>query len=119
LTEAELLAGAMFHGVVMILSKKDGVFNNAIYRHGNIALMGGAYQFTGLSEQLYQQFPMSGIAQVSGKVDTKITSVFDKQGRSQKTWENTLLLHKVLQHIEQTRNEPPRADAKAPVKGAA
>jgi hypothetical protein len=117
LTEAELLAGALFHGTVLILGKKDGVFNDQIYRNGNVALMGGAYQFSGLSEQLFSQFPMSGIAEVSGKVDTKITSVL-VDGRSSKTWENSLLLHKVLQHIEQTRNEP-RAEQRATGKSAA
>ena len=94
-TADQLMAGATFWGDVIVSDKVSGIYRDNPFRNVTIALFGGSYLFRLVNdEDLFNQFPQSGITYISGGVETVIASV-EKDGRRIKVCENNLLLQKV------------------------
>lgn len=107
-TQAELMAGTLFQGDVIVSNKRAGVMDDGPYRNATVAIFGGSYKFSSLDEKIFDLFPEQGLASLSGKVDVKVVS-YQKDGRTYKQCENTLLLDKVVR-----LNAEPKQPAKAP-----
>lgn len=109
-TEAELIAGARFKGLVIISSKNTGIMQDgSLYRNAIIGFFGGAYKFSSLDEKIYELLPEQGILAIGGKVDTRIIG-YKIEGISYKRCENTLLLQEFGK---------PQAEQKQPKQAAA
>ena len=95
-TQAELMAGVVFSGDVLVSKKDSGLFNGEVYRNVTIALFGVSYKFSlAKNEAMYNAFPESGIITLAGKVETFVSSIKGKDGRNIKACENTLIPERI------------------------
>ena len=106
--DADLMAGAIFEGTIVMTSKDANLFEGKLYRSATVSMFGGAHKFTNLDTETYETFPESGLISISGKVDAKIIS-YKEDGRTYKRCENTLIPERVA--IPQAEQKPSKAPA--------
>ena len=96
-TQAELMAGVVFGGDVLVSLKKSGIYEGLPYRNVTIALFGVSYRFSFANdEQMFNQFPESGVISIAGKVDTVVSSVQPKDGgKAIRVCENILIPERI------------------------